>query len=270
MSDVNDSKTCSSWLMYYLGNKNEDEFVATAVKLGYPMLTKKMDNITAAAMWQESNISKKSQRILLRYLSNYFGSRLVVPEYCTDELGQNHVPPQCDFFISDRKKIHFWTKPISKLLTTSLESLYCQKCSTNTENTPLSTIDIVVGGDHGQGKFRSVSKFILRDTLFNKLKSNVIKNAHIDCEKDTYDVLNDSVVKPLNEEMKLLMEKDMFVYFMWNEDKKLIIKYSKEEDINKSIYKKVIQIKTRPLISGDLAFFSTVVGKVNMSDCWCH
>ena len=270
MSDVNDSKTCSSWLMYYLGSKNEDEFVATAVKLGYPMLTKKMDNITAAAMWQESNISKKSQRIVLRYLSNYFGSRLVVPEYCIDELGQNHVPPQCDFFISDRKKIHFWTKPISKLLTTSLESFYCQKCSTNTENTPLSTIDIVVGGDHGQGKFRSVSKFILRDTLFNKLRSYVIKNAHIDCEKDTYDVLNDSIVKPLNEEMKLLMEKDMFVYFMWDEDKKLTIKYSKEGDINKSIYKKVIQIKTRLLISGDLAYFATIVGKVNMSGNWCH
>ena len=76
--------------------------------------------------------------------------------------------------------------------------------------------------------------------------------------------------KILNEEMKLLMEKDMFVYFMWDEDKKLIIKYSKEGDINKSIYKKVIQIKTRLLISVDLAFFATVVGKVNMSGCLCH
>ena len=45
MSDVNYSKTCSSWLMYYLGCKNEYEFVATAVKLGYPMLTKKIVNI---------------------------------------------------------------------------------------------------------------------------------------------------------------------------------------------------------------------------------
>ena len=70
------------------------------------MLTKKMDNITAAAMWQESNISKKSQIIVLRCLSNFFGSRLVVPEYCIDELEQNHVHPKCDFFISDRKKIH--------------------------------------------------------------------------------------------------------------------------------------------------------------------
>ena len=56
--------------MYYLGNRNEVNFVTTAVKLGYPMLTKKMDNITTAAMWQESNISLTSQRIILRYLSN--------------------------------------------------------------------------------------------------------------------------------------------------------------------------------------------------------
>ena len=95
----------TSWLMYYLGSKNEDKFVPTVVKLGYHMLTTNMDNITAAAIWQESNINKKSQKIVLRYLSNFFGSRLLVPEYCIDELEQNYVPPQCDFFISDRKKI---------------------------------------------------------------------------------------------------------------------------------------------------------------------
>ena len=51
MLDFSDKETCSSWLMYYLGNRNEDEFVTTVVKLGYQMLTKKMDNITAAVMW---------------------------------------------------------------------------------------------------------------------------------------------------------------------------------------------------------------------------
>ena len=41
---------------------------------------------------------------------------------------------------------------------------------------------------------------------------------------------------------------------MWDEDK----------------YKKVIQIKIRLLISGDLSFSAIIVGKVNMSGCWCH
>ena len=100
-------------------------------------------------------------------------------------MGQNHVPPQCDFFISHRKKIYFWTKLISKILTISLEIYYCQVYSTNSDNSSISTIDIVVGGDHGQDKFRSVSKFILRDIYFNKLKSYVIQNTHFDCDKDT-------------------------------------------------------------------------------------
>ena len=89
MSDVNDKDTCSSWLIYYLDSKNEDEFVTTAVKFGYPMLTKKMNHIIAAVIWQESNISKESQRIMMRYLSNFFGTRLVVPEYYIDKLEQN-------------------------------------------------------------------------------------------------------------------------------------------------------------------------------------
>ena len=87
-----------SWLMYYLGSENEDKFVTTAVKLHHPMFIKKLDHITAATIWQESNISKKSQRIVLRYLSSSFGTRLVINEYCIDKLGQNHVIPQCDFF----------------------------------------------------------------------------------------------------------------------------------------------------------------------------
>ena len=51
-------------------------------------------------------------------------------------------------------------------------------------------------------------------------------------------------------------------------DNKLIIEYSKEDDINKSIFNNIIQIPTRILISGDLVFFATVVGKVNMSGYW--
>ena len=68
MSDVNDRKTCSSWSMYYLGSINEDGFFSTAVKLGYPILTQKMNNTTAVSMWQASNIRKKSKRVVLKCL----------------------------------------------------------------------------------------------------------------------------------------------------------------------------------------------------------
>ena len=137
MSDVNDKTTFSSWLIQYLGSKNEDEFATTAVKLDYPMSIKKMDYITATVIWQESNISKKSQTIVLRHLSNFFGTRLVVPECDIDKLGQNHGIPRCGFF------------SITKVLTISLEILYCQECSNKSESNTIFTNDIVVCGHHG-------------------------------------------------------------------------------------------------------------------------
>ena len=162
MSDVNDKIICSSWLMFYLRSKNDDECITTVVKLGYIMLTKNIDHITVAAR-QESNISKKSQIIVLRYLSNCFGTRLIVPKYCIDKLGQNHVIPQCDFFSFRRETFHFETKPITKILTTSIQSLYCQEYSNEPECNDIPIIDTVVSGDYGQEKFRSVCKFILRE-----------------------------------------------------------------------------------------------------------
>ena len=113
----------------------------------------------------------------------------LVLEYCIDKLGQNCVIPHCDFLISDRKKTIFG-RNLSKILTKSLEILYNQECANESDSNTISTIDIVVGGDYVQGKFRSICKFILRDINVKNLNSYVRKNAHIDCKKDIYDVLN--------------------------------------------------------------------------------
>ena len=51
--------------------------------------------------------------------------------------------------------------------------------------------------------------FILRDINVKKMDSYVIKNVHIDYDKDTYDVLNESIVDPLNYGMKIIMNEDI-------------------------------------------------------------
>ena len=79
--------------MFLLGRKFEHEFYSVAIKLGYPALSQKMDKISAAAMWQDSNISRKAQRTITRHLSDFFGNRLIVPEYGITTVGLNHVPP---------------------------------------------------------------------------------------------------------------------------------------------------------------------------------
>ena len=70
---------------------------------------------------------------------------------------------------------------------------------------------------------RCVTKFIPRDYGGNIVLSYVIKNTHIDCHHDIYNVLNKSIVKPINDDMKLLMKEDMFDFLLWNEDYKLTI-----------------------------------------------
>ena len=56
----------------------------------------------------------------------------------------------------------------------------------------------------------------------------------------------------------------------WNEDKKVIVKYSRSEDAIESSFTNIIEMRTRILISRDLEYFTTIVGKLKMSGCWCY
>ena len=103
----------------------------------------------------------------------------------------------CLFLIVKNKILD---KTYFKILLTSLETFYCQECSNKSESTSISTIDIVIGGDHSQCKCRSVSKFILRFIHIKKLKSYVIKKVNIDCNKHTYGILNELIIHHLMKE----------------------------------------------------------------------
>lgn len=46
----------------------------------------------------------------------FWGTLLVVPEYCIDKLGQNQVTPTCSHFIYCNNKIHYWTNPWPQIL----------------------------------------------------------------------------------------------------------------------------------------------------------
>ena len=73
------------------------------------------------------------------------------------------------------KKTYFWTKPLDKLLTRSLLSKFGNITDKDNLDNKLSKIDIVIGGDHDQGNFCSVDKFIMRDKEGYNKDSYVIK-----------------------------------------------------------------------------------------------
>ena len=53
---------------------------------------------------------------------------------------------------------------------------------------------------------------MLRYMNVKKLDPYVINNTHIDCDRYTYDALNDTIVKSLNDEMKIIMNETVFFY----------------------------------------------------------
>ena len=126
---------------------------------------------------------------------------MTVPEMQVDAFGQDHVPPVVGSYEDPvtGKTIHFWTKPIATLLEVSVATYTQERAATNPALNNLESIDVVLGGDHGQGKFRSVIKIILRDDIGKSVDTLVMKVGHIDCTKDTYDILKSSVTGPLND-----------------------------------------------------------------------
>ena len=57
-----------------MGKKIEDEFLSVAIEWGYSIFFQKMDEISAATMWQESNVTTNDQRIIARHLSDFLAS----------------------------------------------------------------------------------------------------------------------------------------------------------------------------------------------------
>ena len=180
-----DDEEGANWIISYYAKKYELQFIKVSQELGFNIKSKKMGASTAAAMWVESNISVNSQRIILRYMRNEFGTSLVVPAHQIAAFGENHVPPECGSILTDdKKKIHYWTKPIEVVVQKSMSVFLTQQQELEIEKriTP-ATIDIVYGGDHGQGKFRAVVKIIFRDVHDKNAASIVLKVGHIDCKK---------------------------------------------------------------------------------------
>ena len=60
-------------------------------------------------------------------------------------------------------KIHFWTKPIDQILTRSLLSKFGEITDKDNLDNKMANMNIVIRDDLGQGKSRSISKFIMRD-----------------------------------------------------------------------------------------------------------
>ena len=248
-------------MLLKLGRDLPESFVHAAEKLGMPVTSQTMDAFTAEAMWEAANVNTNGQRLIRRYLYAFFGKQFFVPESKIESITEDVFAPEFGEFVLEKKTISFWFKRIDDILSHCLKKVHEED-----ENFTYKSADIIVGVDHGQRKFRALLKIILRNADGETVLQRVIKIGHIDCEKDTAEIFQNTIGGPINESLKRVAGKGLLVGKK-RQDDSVYVKFGKYKESAEDTL--VIHVATRTFITGDLSFYSTMLGKDHVSGSWC-
>jgi hypothetical protein len=179
--------------------------------------------------------------------------------------------------------------------------------------------DVVAGADHGQGAWRSYIKFFTKDSKWRReqadkakmqMSADQIRNggyctkqsAHMECRKDTAELLNATVTNALNEGYSALLSSRLIAVLAgkkvqavmiskhatgirvgMGENGKNVLRYqvgnetfitTAEEELTRLTDNDATIIldveKFNMFVTGDLAFYADVLGKASSSGYWCH
>ena len=111
-------------------------------------------------------------------------------------------------------------------------------------------------------------KIILGDDTGKSVDTLVLKVGHVDCTKDTYDILKSSVAGPLNDSIKELIDSGALqVIRDKNGSVVFIMKMDNQDD--PAALTLLSSLPIRVFVTSDLAYFAAILGKVNMAGAWC-
>jgi hypothetical protein len=195
------------------------------------------------------------------------------------------VDPVSDMCVVDKEMIHYWMKPLDKVLNASMGTRLFGGESDELMISNINNVDLVLGGDHGQRKFRMVVKVVVRKVSMEAIDSWPVKIGHIDCKKDSYDVLQSTIAPHLNNDLKTIKESKLLLFKKVCGDGSTyytcqIGKYDPTDPNaprfvfdDGSHHDATIQFvracSIRVVFTGDLAWYAAALGKVNMSGNWC-
>jgi hypothetical protein len=160
-----------------LGYLYEDKYVRVAKELGYNFAMERIDVNTAQAMWDKANINTQSQRTTMRHMKSSFGNNYIIP--CSTNTNYCEI---------DNEVINYWTEPFFSALNSSISTQLYSNREEDDRDRDMQIINLVLGGDYGQQKFRMVMKIICRREDMEIINQWKIKIGYVDCKKDTYEV----------------------------------------------------------------------------------
>lgn len=102
------------------------------------------------------------------------------------------------------KKIEWWWKPIDKIVEEHLKKWFSVRRRRGRNAQNLDRVAVVLGGDHGQGAFIMIVKIILYFKDGDKVKTEKLQLnvGHVNCRKDNYDILSNTLLTKTGESLK--------------------------------------------------------------------
>jgi len=244
----------------------------------------KLDPELQQAMMFKANLGVTQMRVVKQFLC-YSNLDILQPETVMRELQvEEFVRPIAIEFREGKgnRKRCAWHVPVDDLLVHNTN----QKLKdTSIDYKNLNKAHIVLVGDHGQGAFRMMATLLLitkpkrrrgnwrhrgqsteHEYTGTKLSLEVDGLCgYVQCLKDTYQILDDTIAKPMNESLKKIRDKGRVTIFQKPTG-------NVEICFGPIHTTQGVELASAPVelfMVGDLAFYSMVLGKESMANHWC-
>ena len=226
-------------------NKFEEPFVKVSMEKGImPNVHRKMDMASVEAMLCEAGFNTKNSRVLFKHLNQFFGTGFFESEKKRREYfaGQDFPPVVDRKVLEDKSTVHYWYKQPDLLIKHQLGRIISPD-----QLDGLKRLDLTVGGDHGGGKFHVTLKLLLR---FHSKKtiSRLFQIASISHSKDELPILKSTVLDPIGEGLRLIVEGGRFSVKSNGND--LIVSFTNGSE------GAICDVNNRVLVVGDLKFYA--------------
>jgi hypothetical protein len=262
-------------LMAHLGCHYGAAFMSASDIIGMPVVRRsKMDAPTAAAMWNEAGVYCHGQRIIHKYYLNHFGVKFTVSEREIRKLALEAINPITGSTMVGEEEIFWWYKDPATVITRQIKKIV----GDNQPVVRFDKIDIILGGDHGQKAFRLSVRVLLKmgEKIVRQFTANI---GEVECKKESSEMLWKTILTEINERLKGIMTytrdgdsritSDGMLWTIREPCGEEHYSFQKPNDVLASVLEEK-SAALRFFITGDLAFYATVLGMEGASAtaCW--
>ena len=156
-------------------------------------------------MWQDAEVDFRQSRSIGKHCNDYFQRQLFAKESDIRCLSDGHMEPEVKAYkIEAKESIDYWYKLVDKLLDHDINDVLDK-----TTAQKMTSVDMIVGGDHEKGRFRLVLKLIIRLDGDPPIKKRFVLG-EINCKKDSVDNLKNTFMFQQNKRLSSIANGEYF------------------------------------------------------------